>query len=452
MRRGLLILSFLILLVGTGSYATPLDLKMDLNFKKIPEDEEVERIGGKRLLIERTSTPPVIDGRIEELCWRRVGRADGFVLNDTGREPREKTEAYVTYDDKNLYLAFICHETEIDKIKAIATERDGSVWKDDCVEVFIDSDHDHFRYYHVVSNTKGVRYDEEVVFLGTVPTWNRHWNAVWQAEASVDKNSWSTEIAIPLKEIMSSRNDLWGLNLCRERYASEKPEFSSWSWTEGGFHKPKKFGHLIFKGDSYTIRSLSFRDPLWGENRLTCKIKNEDGKSRDITLIAETISEGGKHLSNSILVKVSSGEEKKIESSYRIEEGGEHQLILSLLEPKSKTPYFIAQSTISAPPPIACSLKQKMYFLEEKELRLDILVNVPEDFLKNVRIVISIETAEGQKLWAEEIRKIIDREINLGLDISDLTIGGYLLSVSLLDEKGRILFSSEEGFERIEGF
>ena len=38
------------------------------------------------------------------------------------------------------------------------------------------------------------------------------------------------------------------INLCRTRPSrpQAEPEYSSWSFTDGGFHKPEKFGVMVF--------------------------------------------------------------------------------------------------------------------------------------------------------------------------------------------------------------
>ena len=74
-----------------------------------------------------------LDGIFDEPCWQQ-GRVLSFVANADGTEPKEKTEAKVALDEKFLYLAFVCRESNMAKLVRRVTTRDGdSAWNDDCV-------------------------------------------------------------------------------------------------------------------------------------------------------------------------------------------------------------------------------------------------------------------------------------------------------------------------------
>jgi hypothetical protein len=104
-----------------------------------------------------------IDGSLDEEDWRTAQRASGFLTTDekNQKEPVEETRVRVLYDENNWYLGIeAMTEHAWSPLKADAKTRDGEVYKDDSVEVFLappDSD-----YYHLIVNSAGVLYDAKL--------------------------------------------------------------------------------------------------------------------------------------------------------------------------------------------------------------------------------------------------------------------------------------------------
>ena len=69
----------------------------------------------------------------------------------------QPTTAYLSYDDKNLYVAFVCKD-DPSKIRAQMTRRD-ALLSDDRVDVSIDTFHDHRRNYWFEVNPYGIQMD-----------------------------------------------------------------------------------------------------------------------------------------------------------------------------------------------------------------------------------------------------------------------------------------------------
>ncbi|MDD5483852.1 MAG: sugar-binding protein [Kiritimatiellae bacterium] len=90
------------------------------------------------MFVPKAAKPPVLDGKISDEEWNGAGKSGKFmILGDTANAAEEQTEAFVMRDDKNLYVAFRCHESHVDKIKAAVKERNGPVLGDDDVEFFM---------------------------------------------------------------------------------------------------------------------------------------------------------------------------------------------------------------------------------------------------------------------------------------------------------------------------
>ena len=197
------------------------------------------------LLCRRVYESPAIDGVLNDPCWQEAHGVTGFSLLGNGGPAREQTSAYVLYDDSCLYVAFVCLESRMDSLVARCESRDGLVWCDDCVEVFIDTDHDHMRYYHVIANAAGIRYDE----IGRLQPWT--WSCDWEVQITKALDRWTVETAIPfwcMSTAVPQPGEIWGFNLNREEY--RLGELSGWSPTLNHFHEPYHFGHLVFEPES----------------------------------------------------------------------------------------------------------------------------------------------------------------------------------------------------------
>jgi hypothetical protein len=190
-----------------------------------------------------SARPAAIDGRLDDDCWRRADVASGFVLLEGRGRATQHTECMTAYDAENLYVAFTCHESNPRFIRAHCTTRDGVVWRDDCVEVFLDTRHDHRTYFHLIVNQLGTQFDE----IGPVYPRPESWDGAWRVATQEFEGGWNVEMAIPFRALglpTPPPGTLWGFNVNRQEY--RLLERSSWAATVHSFHEPAHFGHLLF--------------------------------------------------------------------------------------------------------------------------------------------------------------------------------------------------------------
>ena len=98
-----------------------------------------QRVGDdrqKRLHATRTTTPPVIDGRLDDETWKRVEPDHRFTQNfpDEGHAPSQRTDLYVAYDDRALYIAVRAWDTDARGIVERLTRRDREIGRASCRE------------------------------------------------------------------------------------------------------------------------------------------------------------------------------------------------------------------------------------------------------------------------------------------------------------------------------
>ena len=200
-----------------------------------------------------TPTPPDIDGDLDDPAWKNK-HLKGAMLNVyTSKVAQIQSRIYVTYDDKNVYVAFDMFEPYVDGMAAHLTDavsdRDGYVWEDDSVEIFLDPNNGQLgkaSYYHVAVNFKNVIYDEEVKDKFK----DRRWNAPIRSAVKVGANSWTAEVVIPLASMGaqgSPKGQAWLANFCRNRQVTGATEDTSWSDVGEEFHAWQRYGHITFK-------------------------------------------------------------------------------------------------------------------------------------------------------------------------------------------------------------
>src|SRR5262245_36798181 len=149
----------------------------------------------------RTETPPVVDGRLDDPCWRAAEPSDAFVQVDPreGEAPTERTEIRALVDADRLYLAIRCDDRDPAAIIATQMGRDADLDTDDRVLIVLDTFQDHRNGYLFEMNPAGAKLDALLASNGEDE--NESWDAIWEGRASIDAGGWSLELAIPFKSL-----------------------------------------------------------------------------------------------------------------------------------------------------------------------------------------------------------------------------------------------------------
>lgn len=185
----------------------------------------------KNLAAIYTNAPISVDGIINETVWQSIPESANF----TQIEPRQgeaasfRTTVRLAYNDKNLYIAFVCHDTVGKrKYKAVDLKRDFDFWKHDVVGVTLDGFNDNRNGITFFTTPYGAQRDyqsyDDLYF-------DYDWNGLWMVKTNRTDTGWTAEMQIPWKTLRykytkdSVAN--FGINFQRvERTANEK---SAWS-------------------------------------------------------------------------------------------------------------------------------------------------------------------------------------------------------------------------------
>ena len=172
----------------------------------------------------RINQPLNIDGQLNEEWYQTVRPLDGFVQSD----PREKepaseaTEAWIFFDDQNLYIAARNYESQPDRMVLNELRHDSSnLIQNEHLAVILDTFHDKRNGNLFIVNALGGML-EEAFFDERNP--NRDWNTVWDAKTGRFDKGWTVEIVIPFKSLRyRPGSDLWGIQLNRIiKYKNER--------------------------------------------------------------------------------------------------------------------------------------------------------------------------------------------------------------------------------------
>lgn len=176
--------------------------------------------------IPKLEVPIVIDGRPDEDAWKRAAVFKDFYQTYPGDNTAasKPTEAYVMYDEKNLYIAFKCWD-EKDKIRATVAKRD-SVFGEDNVRVWLDTYNDRRRAYVLGFNPLGIQQDG-IFTEGQGADFSV--DIVMESKGVIEDWGWSIEVKIPFKSMRykTGPGTLWGFNVARN-IDRLNDEFDSW--------------------------------------------------------------------------------------------------------------------------------------------------------------------------------------------------------------------------------
>ena len=199
---------------------------------------------------KRLSPAPIIDGVLDDPCWKPVKPLTTFyqgLQNMTAYPIKGKSEAYVGYANGSLFVGIKGYEPSTKTLTAREKRRDMDVHKDDCVEMQMDTNHDYRSYYHLIVNTLGTISDS--YNQGGRACGDPSWNGDYTIATAVEDTFWVCEIEIPFKQVGNPRvrrGTLWGFNVARVRIGNAS-EYGQWMPTYGTPHRPGRFGFLFFE-------------------------------------------------------------------------------------------------------------------------------------------------------------------------------------------------------------
>ncbi len=138
-----------------------------------------------------------------------------------GELASQKTEAYLGYDAKRLYVVFLCFDTDPKRIRARLSRRE-DIYDDDTVEIMLDTYRDHRRAFVFQSTPLGIQWDGIFSEASTTAGsdyfgFDPSFDTVWENKGRVTDKGFVVWFAIPFRSLRFHPADTqsWGIILNR---------------------------------------------------------------------------------------------------------------------------------------------------------------------------------------------------------------------------------------------
>ena len=221
----------------------------------------------ERVVLARKAAEAVrVDGRLTEAVWQGAGAGDFIQRNPLdGKPASERTEVWVAFDEKALYVAARMHDAEPAKIVSLLGRRDDAL-DSDWFSFAIDPYFDRRSGYQFSVNPAGsiidmTLYNDE---------WNDStWDGVWESATRIDDQGWTVEMRIPYDQLRftACSEYIWGVNFKRTIQRKNEQDYYSWvPKEENGY--VSRFARLTgvrdirpgrhFEAIPYTVGKLAF--------------------------------------------------------------------------------------------------------------------------------------------------------------------------------------------------
>lgn len=213
-----------------------------------------------RYEVKRAASPIMVDGKIDDKAWASANKIELIFPWDAQTGAKQKTTARILWDDKNLYVAYECEDTDI---VTKYTEHDDPTYLDDAVEIFINPmPSQQSVYFGLEMNARGVFYDYVAFQPGTHLIKQYDMKAVQLSTSlsgtatsrkDTDKG-WNLEVAIPWENFAGlsrppKEGTVWTANVNRWDGTAPNRRMSNWSdpqTPKADPHVPARFGELVF--------------------------------------------------------------------------------------------------------------------------------------------------------------------------------------------------------------
>lgn len=216
--------------------------------------------------VARTLRQPRMQGLWDDDIWREIMPLSLDCFRPEGTDHHPRTRCKLLYDEQNLFGIF---RVDDQYVRSVHKEFQGDVWKDSCVEIFIQPANSP-GYFNFEFNCGGALLASYVTDPTRINGRLRAFTPLTTADdrkilryaslpVMVDPEmetalTWFLEFAIPLSVLKRYSGSLeeiggrvWLANFYKCGNETSHPHWASWQpLAERNFHNPESFGKLIF--------------------------------------------------------------------------------------------------------------------------------------------------------------------------------------------------------------
>ena len=412
----------------------------------------------------RAATPPTLDGKLDETCWKQAQVVTNFSVLYVGRPAQYQTILRVAYDDENVYFAFKCIEPGADAIRAEKRTQEDRVFNDDCIEIMLDPLGTGETYFQFAVNAVGSKFDCAREQGGAIE--EDDWQGTWHAAAFIGGDYWSVEIAIPYYTlgVTPQVKSTWRFNACRENKAPT--ELSSIA-EDGSFHQTDQFAVLEKMDVDFSKYCYRIGAPKVGAVRVDGKllgnievtVANETGAQNPIKV--EGILRGADDELAIRTVRLAPKPGEKATCRMKA-------LDLERLDTSRKVTCYVIVSDVKSKQVLAVS-KTKVAVAYQP---LKVVITEPfyrntiyaSQDLKQIVLNASVEVEDIEGLWlkadlmkpgvaaalaSKTLKPLKSRRADITLPADALAVGDYVVRVELFDVRNARISSVERPLKKV---
>jgi hypothetical protein len=411
----------------------------------------------------RTQAAPVIDGKLEDACWRAAPPAGGFRVMNTERAAAAQTTAQFAWDEQALYVGVRCAEPNIASIQTRPLPRDNAdVFRTDCVEIMLDLTASQNDYFHLAVNASGTLADRACTQGGFVG--DMSWDSTATAASAIGADFWSCEFAIPFSGLGISPQvgATWRVNVCREK--REPTELSSLA-EQGAFNLASRFVELAGIGTDFSRYCYEIGTPQVattladGKLRMTLQValRNLTGKAGACLLDGWLVSPAGKVSSASLSPELPVGQSQDVVlGPYALDEQGDYTCTVRVADPLTKQPLALRQTRQPIQfVPIAITLTAPWYrdciFATQnlEQIDAEVELRLAEPARQGGQLAIGIWAAGGDTpLQLETVKPVLARN-RVRFAVAPLPEGRLELRARLCDAAGTELAATTRPLRKL---
>jgi hypothetical protein len=408
------------------------------------------------VVVPRCQTPPQLDGALDDACWKAATwHSDFRILNTPEVHAPVDTAFAFAHDGRTLYFAAKLTEPNVADIKTEATERDGKVHGDGCIEIMLDANGDHATYFHFIVNSIGAIYDAQRRQGGHVAT------AQWSSDGArtatkVYDDRWVVEMSIPLADLGLDEGSLgmWYFNVARERYAGGTLELFTHAPLTGGFHAAGEYlpmrledadiGAFLWEVRTpFNMRTTEHGDGIAWTGKTF--IGNRTGEFRFIRVTAQLDNGDGEQV---FTTGMDTGLENEVDLVVPAGDNGPAMLAVTIAERRSGDVLAVRRFPVSINyTPLQIDVARPIYrnniyaTQQLKSIAGSVRSSLGVASLAGLSLRIALRDSDGNTL-AEAAINAIAEDNPFELPLPSLADGAYTLAAELVDDGGKAVHTA----------
>ncbi|MFN8240415.1 MAG: DUF5916 domain-containing protein [Bacteroidales bacterium] len=214
----------------------------------------------ERVVIDRLAGKITFDGIPDESTWKALKPFSLVMFSPYfGKEPGEKSDIRMGYDDEYLYVGANFYYKDASEIRSASFKRDFMGMGGDWLGIILDSYNDKENGLAFFTSPDALRWDatilkDAVTSMPDEMPFNISWNTFWDVMTHSDSSGWTAEVRIPLSGIrFQEKNGEVVMGLILQRWIPARGEWDVWpaippQWGQMSTWKPSQAHEVVFRG------------------------------------------------------------------------------------------------------------------------------------------------------------------------------------------------------------